>query len=77
MILAHSLTTEYHINNIVGGAINRLRHVRAMLLYLDEEMVWKLTVTMIPPKLECTMTACSASLKKYIRKLERIQSLEQ
>ncbi len=41
--------------------------------YLDGDMIRKLIVTLICPRLEYAGVAWSPSLKKHIRKLERIQ----
>ncbi len=51
---------EKHINNIKGEILNLMRNI-----YLDEEMMKKMIVTMIQP--------WSLHEKKHLKKLERVQ----
>ena len=47
--------------------------MKVAFAYMDEEMVKKILVTMIRPKLEYAATLWAPSTKKNIKKLERIQ----
>ena len=73
IIVSDNLSPEKHINKIVGETYNLLRNIRVAFTYMDEDMVRKLIVSMIRPKLEYAATVWSPSKKKDIKKLERIQ----
>lgn len=73
VMITENLSPERHVNKISAETYNLLRNIRAAFTYLDEDMVRKLIVTLIRPRLEYASVAWSPSLKKHIRKLERIQ----
>ena len=68
-----SLSPEKHLNKIIGETYNLLRNIRVAFTYLDEDMIRKIFVTLIQPKLEYAAVVWSPWLKKDIRKIERIQ----
>ncbi len=61
------------MNKITAETYNLLRNIRAAFCYFDEDMVRKLIVTLICPRVEYAAVAWSSSLEKYKRKIERIQ----
>ena len=74
------LSPEKHINRIVGESYNLLRNIKVAFHYSDEDMMRKLIVTMICPKLEYAAIVWSPStkmnLKERLRNLN-LQTLEQ
>ncbi len=66
-----NLTPERHISKITGETYNLLRRIRQTFAYMDEEMVRKMIVSLIRPRLEYTSVAWSPYKKKDTRKLER------
>ena len=68
-----NLLPEKHINRIVGETYNLVRNIKVAFRYLDEEMIKKLIVTMIRPKLEYAAIIWSPCTKMNIKKIERIQ----
>lgn len=62
------------MNKISDEMYNLLRNISATLTYLDKDMIRKLNVTLICPRLEYASVTWSPSLKKYIRTLERIEN---
>ncbi len=62
-----------HINRTTGETYNFLRNIKPSFTHLDEDMVKKLITSMIRPRLKYGSLVWSPNLKKYIRKLERIQ----
>ena len=70
---AESLSPEKHINKVVGETYNLLRNIRIAFAYLDEDMMRKIFVTLIRPKLEYAAVVWSPWLKKDIGRIERIQ----
>ena len=67
------LTPEKHINRITGEVSNLLKRVKIAFMYFDVDMMKKLIVSLIRPRLEYAATVWSPYLKKDIRKLERVQ----
>ena len=67
-----NLSPGMHINKIVGEAFNLLRNIRVASAYLDDDMMRKIIVTMIRPRLEHAAIVWSLWLRKDIRKIERI-----
>ena len=63
---------DKQINKIVGETYYLLRCIRVAFTYLDEEMVKRILVTLIRPRLEYTAVMWLPSTKN-IRKIERIQ----
>ena len=59
-----NLTPDRHINKITGEAYNLIRSIKAAFTYLDEEMMKKLIVSMIQPKLEYAAVVWSPHKKK-------------
>ena len=73
MTIRDDLSPEKHINKVTGEVYNLLRNIRLSFTFLDEEMMRKLIVSMIRPKLEYAAIICwSAYKKKHINKIERI-----
>ena len=54
----------------VGKAFSLVRNIRGALNYLDEEMMRRLIVTMIRPRLEDAAVVWSPSTKKDKERLE-------
>ena len=73
MIISEDMTPDKHINKIVGETYNLLRTIKVTFDYLDEEMMKKILITLIRPRLEYAATIWTPSTKKNIRKIERIQ----
>ena len=71
--ICDSMLPDKHINRIVGETYNQLRNIRMAFLYMDEEMVRKLIVSMVRPRLEYAAPVWSPSRKMDIKRLERIQ----
>lgn len=71
--ISSSLSFEKHINKITGETYNILRNMKLAFNYIDEDMMKKLIVSIIRPRLEYASLLWSPHLKKDIRKLERIQ----
>ncbi len=67
VIITDNLSPERHVNKITAETYNLLRNTRAAFCYFDEEMVRKLIVTLIRPRLEYAAMAWSPSLKKHKR----------
>ena len=67
------MSPDKQINKIVGETYNLLRSIKVAFTYMDEEMVKKILVTLIRPRLEYAAILWSPSTKKNIRKIERIQ----
>ena len=68
-----NLSPEKHVNRITAETYNLLRNIKVAFTYVDEEMIKKLVIALIRPRLEYAATVWSPSTKKHIRKLERIQ----
>ena len=73
VVITNYMTPDKQINKIIGETYNLLRSIKVAFAYMDEEMVKKILITMIRPKLEYAAILWSPSTKKNIRKLERIQ----
>ena len=71
--VTEGLTPEKHINKITGEVNNLLRRVKMAFAYIDIDMMKKLIVSLVRPRLEYAATVWSPHLKKDIRKLERVQ----
>ena len=71
--ITEGLTPGRHINRITGEVGNLLKRVRMAFMYLDVDMMKKLIVSLIRPRLEYAATVWSPHLKKDIGKLERVQ----
>ena len=72
-VVITNMTPDKQMNKIIGETYNLLRSIKVAFAYMDEEMVKKILITMIRPRLEYAAILWSPSTKKYIRKLERIQ----
>ena len=68
-----NLSPEKHVNRITAETYNLLRNIKVAFTYVDEEMIKKLVIALIRPRLEYAATVWSPSTKKHIRKLEMIQ----
>lgn len=73
VVITNDMTPDKQINKIIGETYNLLRSIKVAFAYMDEEMVKKILITMIRPRLEYAAILWSPSTKKNIRKLERIQ----
>ena len=73
VIIQDNLSPNKHINKIVRETYSLLKNIRVAFHYLDEEMVKKLIVSMIRPRLEYAVVVWSPHKKKDINKIERIQ----
>ena len=73
VVITNAMTPDKQINKIIGETYNLLRSIKVAFAYMDEEIVKKILITMIRPRLECAVILWSPSTKKNIRKLERIQ----
>ena len=67
------LSSEVHVKRKSGEAYNSVRNIRTALCCTDEEMIKKLTVTMIRPGLECAAVLWPPSMARDKRKLGRVQ----
>lgn len=63
-----------YLNKIKGETGNLLRNIRVAFAYLDEDMIRKIIVTLICPKLEYAMVAWSPWLKEDVRKIKNTKS---
>merc|ERR1712035_134475 len=68
-----NLSPEKHVNRITAETYNLLRNIKVAFTYVDEEMIKKLVIALIRPRLEYVAAVWSPSTKKHIRKLEKIQ----
>jgi len=73
VIIQDNLSPDKHINKIVRETYSLLKNIRVAFHYLDEEMVKKLIVSMIRPRLEYAAVVWSPHKKKDVNKIERIQ----
>ena len=73
VIFTEDLSPEHHINKIVSETLNLLRNIRTSFIYLDKEMMRKISTSMLRPRLEYAAVIWSPREKKHIRKLERVQ----
>ena len=71
----NDLSPEKHINKIVGATYRLLVNMRVAFHYMDVEMLRKLIVSIIRPRLEYAAVMWSPGHKKHIMKLERIQRM--
>ena len=69
------LSPEKHIQKIVGATYRLLVNMRVAFYHMDVEMLRKLIVSIIRPRLEYAAVIWSPGQKKYINKLERIQRM--
>ena len=73
VIVMDDMSPRRHVNKIVGETYNLLKNIRVAFSYIDEDMMKKIIVTMIRPRLEYAAVVWSPNLKKDIKQLERIQ----
>lgn len=73
VIVREDLSSENHINKIVGETYGLLNKIKIAFNYMDEEMLERLIKTMIRPRLEYAAVVWSPHLKKHINKLEKVQ----
>ena len=71
--IQNNMSPEKHINRIVGGAFALLADIRVAFKHMDENMMKKLIVSLVRPRLEYAQVVWSPHLKKHIHKLERVQ----
>ena len=70
-----TLSPENHIGRLFGQAYRMLQNVKTAFHYMDKDMMKKIIVTMIRPKLEYAAVVWSPHKKKNITKIERIQRI--
>ena len=70
--ITNNLSPEKHINIITGDTYQLMRNIKMAFKYLDEEMINKLIVLLIQPKLEYAAVIWSKHKMKDIKNLERI-----
>lgn len=63
----YKLSSEKHMNKISQESYNLLRNIRVAFTYFDEDILRKITMTMIQPKLEYTAVVWSNSLNDPTR----------
>ncbi|MPD06048.1 hypothetical protein E2C01_101828 [Portunus trituberculatus] len=73
VLIIKEMSPYKHINEIVGETYNLLRNIRNAFSYTDEDMVKKLLVSLIRPRLWYAAVLWSPYTWKNIRKIERIQ----
>ena len=73
VIIQDTLTPERHISEIFSSTYRMLTNIRVAFQYMDKDMMKKIIVTMIHPRLEYAAVVWSPHKKKDITKLERIQ----
>ena len=74
MVTQDNLSSEKHIDRIIGSTFRMLRNIRMAFHFLDEDMN-KIITTMIRLKLEYTEVIWSLHKMKHVLKLERIQRI--
>ena len=57
------MSPEKHINKITGQTYNLLRNIRVVFTDVDEDMIKKLIMTLLRPRLEYETTVWSPSKK--------------
>lgn len=67
VIVQDNLSPDKHINIVVGYAYSLLKNIRTAFVYMDEDILKKLTVTMIYPKHEHAVVVWSLYKMKGIR----------
>ena len=73
VVIQDNLLAEKHINKITNNTYRMVISMSVFFHYMDEDMIKKLIMAMIRPKLEYAAVVWSQHLKKHIKKLERIQ----
>ena len=73
VVINKNLSPEDHINEIVRSTNMLLANMKMAFTYIDEEMIRKIIISYIRPKLEYAAVVWSPHLKKHIKKLERVQ----
>ncbi|XP_069169369.1 uncharacterized protein [Procambarus clarkii] len=73
VVLDRKLSPEDHIKNIVQGAYAMLSNFRIAFKYMDGDILKKLFMTFVRPKLEYAAVVWCPYLKKHINKLEKVQ----
>lgn len=71
--ITNTLLYEKHTNKITGEMHNQMKNIKMAFTYINADMIKKLITSMIRSRLEYAALIWSPSLKKEIRKLERIQ----
>ena len=52
IVMQNNLSPEKHINKIIGETYNMLRNIRVAFHYMDKEMMKKIIIIMVRPKME-------------------------
>ena len=73
IIIQKDLSPEKHIRKITRETYKLLINIRVAFHYMDEEMMKKLILAVIRPRLEYAAVVWSPHKVKHIRKIERIQ----
>ncbi|XP_045111446.1 uncharacterized protein LOC123504743 [Portunus trituberculatus] len=71
--VTEGFSSEVHVKRKSGEAYNLVRNIRTAFCYIDEEMIKKLIVTMIRPRLEYAAVLWSPRMARDKRKLECMQ----
>ena len=71
--ITEGLTSDRHIDKIMGEVTNLLKRIRMAFSYIDADMMKTLITSLIRPRLEYAVIVWSPHTKKNIRKLERVQ----
>ena len=75
VIIQSNIQSDSHIDRIFGETYNVIKNVGLAFHYMDKEMMKKLLVTVIRPRLEYAQVVWSPYKKKHIKKLERLQRM--
>ena len=71
--MTERLWPEVHVRKIAGEAYNLVRSIRTAFRYLDEDMIKRLIITMIRPRLEYAAVVWSPSTVRGKKILECVQ----
>ena len=73
VIIQDTLSPTRHIDEKYASTSRMLTNIRVAFRYMDKDMMKKILITMVRPKLEYAAVVWAPHKKKDIRKLERIQ----
>ncbi|XP_069158767.1 uncharacterized protein B0403.1-like [Procambarus clarkii] len=73
VVLDRKPSLEEHMKNIVRGVYALLSNIRLDFNYMDDEILKKLFMTFVRPKLEYAAVVWCPKLQKPIKKLEKVQ----
>ena len=75
VVIQDNLSPENYIDRTFGDTFKMLRNIWMTFHFLDKDMMRKILITMIRPKLEYAEVIWSPYKKKHVLKLERIQKI--